>query len=172
MAFAQSVNPLRSSTLALQGLAFVCVLILFSQVDVRFGTLTFPFVSVPVIAVFIWPRGSDSAMSAFFVLIAGLLLDLLSGGITGLWAMFFLLTFIVIRPNRRSRETKMGSLWLGFAVWWCVLATIYFIIGGLSQTLSASWLSVLIEMVISIAMFPLVYAASQFARRFSADRSE
>ena len=167
MAFAQSVSPIRSLTLALQGLLFTAVLIVFSQLDIRFGSLTVPFVSVALIGIFIWPRGADSALSALFIFACGLWLDVLSGGLTGMWTVFFVLTFVVTRPNRRSRETKMNALWAGFALWWMVIAILYFVVGAISSVYSAAWQSVIIEMIVSLVMFPIVYGLSQFARQFS-----
>ncbi|MEP3653533.1 MAG: hypothetical protein ABJO36_01440 [Litorimonas sp.] len=89
---------------------------------------------IPLLVLAIWPRRANTLISLPLVFLAGLFTDWATGGITGQWALLFVLVWGFLRPELRSSPFAPISLCL---VWLatCGLAIVvlsasgYFVFG-------------------------------------------
>ncbi len=172
MAFVETANITRSRSLALQGALFTAALVVFSFIDLRFAGITLSFLWLPLIGVYLWPRGSETSSSTVLLMLTGLFFDVVSDGMIGVWALIFLATFLIVRPNKRSRNTSFSSLWIGFVTWTVILVLGIWAIQAIFIKVNFSVLSVFLQWGPVLLAFPVVYWLSQFARRIVTDPSE
>lgn len=129
-----------------------------------------------IIFVFALTMQRSRKLPTLSVFAAGLLMDVLTAGPLGYWAIIFLLTHTLARIySRRTKKKQFVNLWLAFAataaaasVFGWALASIYFV-------RIIDWQPMLIGGAVAIALFPLVVwpvrhafglvPSSQFARR-------
>ena len=79
---AQSVSKGGTS----KGVLLLLILTILSVLSVNIFGRKVSLVFLPLIAVLLWPRIDSSIVSIVFILLFGLLLDLLSAGPLGLWS--------------------------------------------------------------------------------------
>ena len=105
------------------------------------------------------------AMSAWMVFLAGLLVDIVSSGPVGYWALLFLLgqAFAVETAQHTS-----GRHWLAT---WAAFAAIMIALAAIGQGVAAAycshpidWLPIAVGAGLPIAIFPLIYATSLYPR--------
>lgn len=129
------------------------------------------FIFLPLMGVFLWPRIERPIASIIFILLFGLLLDLVSAGPLGLWSLVFLTVFAIVAPDRRvAPQTFISAFRLWFVVLLLALAATYclgwFAIGSRPDL----W-ALFYQAVAAIVLFPFVYGLRHFARNLVSDRS-
>ena len=172
MAFVETANITRSRSLALQGFLFVCALIPFALLDFRFGLLSVSGLWIPLIGVYIWPRGAETSTSTIWAFFAGLLLDLVSDSPTGLWALIFVLTLLIMQPNKRAANVTRQALWLGFVMWLVIVALWMWGLSVVSSTQFLSWRPMIFQLVVAGLVFPIVHGIARYARHLATDPAD
>ena len=82
--------------------------------------------SITIIPIFYWSIYRPDLFPIFFVFVAGLLFDLISGGPLGQWAFIFLLLRVVMETQRKVLIGKKFNVeWLAFIL---VVPIVFFII--------------------------------------------
>ncbi len=172
MAFVETANITRSRSLSLQGFLFTLALIVMSLVDIRFAGLNLSFMWLPLIGVFLWPRGAETSSSAGLLLIAGLLFDIISDGAIGVWPIIFLVTLLILRPNKRSRNVTFISLWTGFFIWASALLLAICAVQLVFMKVPFSILDLVTQWLPTLLIFPAVFWVARTSRQIFTDPSE
>ncbi|MGJ8563451.1 MAG: hypothetical protein ACSHXY_07855 [Alphaproteobacteria bacterium] len=157
----ESANLAKSSSYALQGLAFGLVLTFMSMTSFRLWGFEAAFTFIPLMGIFFWPRGASSGLSGVFIFGIGLSVDVLSAGPVGLWAFIYLACYGILRPDQRDGDYGFGNLWLQFSIWAVIVAAILFFAGWLfidGITASGALAS---QLLLSLVVFPFVFALNQ-----------
>ncbi len=172
MAFVETANVTRSRSFALQGFLFVCALIPLALIDFRAASISVSGLWIPLIGVYVWPKSAETSSSTVLVFLAGLILDALSDSPTGMWALIFVLTFLIIRPNKRGLNVSRQLLWSGFVSWSAIVAIGFLALGAMSDNQTLNWRPMIIQLVVAGLAFPIVFAVAQFARRIATDPAD
>lgn len=123
---------------------------------------------IPLLVLAIWPRRANTLFSLLLVFLAGLFTDWATGGITGQWALVFVLVWGFLRPELRSSPFALIGL---FLVWLatCGLALVvlalsgYFVFGILPDFAALGR-----QMILATFLLPLFLLLRHgFAMRFS-----
>lgn len=162
-------NIAKESGLALQAFGFGLVLSLLSMVSFRLAGFQASLTFVPLIAVFFWPKEASRGLSSFFIFCLGLIVDFLSAGPLGLWAVIYLLCYGVLRPDNRSAEKQLQSLWLAFAAWGGLVTLLIVLMGWIFIDGRTAATATLSQFAISLVVFPFIFALYQAAHFFSED---
>ncbi len=170
--FADSSNIGKSRGLALQGALFGLSLALVSMMTVRLGPLEAGLGMLPLIAVFLWPRGASSGLSSFSIFIIGIIIDILGSGPVGLTALIYLAMYGVFQPYHRGREVTFSNLWLRFTVWSSVAAILFLIVGAVFIEGRTAVLSLALQALMACLTFPVLYVVRQGLRQLVLDPNE
>lgn len=170
--YGDNANIAKSRSLSIQGGAFGIVLAVISMVSVRIGPIEAALTLVPLITIFMWPRGSSSGLSSLFIFAIGLLVDISSGGPAGLWAFIYLTLYGVLRPNLRAGESSLALLWPQFLVWLAAAFVLALIIGRLFIDGRTSVSALASQIGLAALLFPLVYLVRQGLRHLVNDPNE
>ena len=150
---AQSVSKGGTS----KGVLLLLILTILSVLSVNIFGRKVSLVFLPLIAVLLWPRIDSSIVSIVFILLFGLLLDLLSAGPLGLWSLIFLSVFVLIRPHRRLKAQTFITafrLWLGVLAFAFVAA---YLLGWFAMSSRPDFWALLYQALAAIVLFPVVY---------------
>lgn len=164
-----SGNIAKESGLALQGFSFGIVLSLLSMLSFRLAGFQASLIFVPLMAVFFWPREASRGLSSGFIFSLGLIVDFLSAGPPGLWAIIYLLCYGILRPDNRGTERHLRRLWLAYAGWCGLVAILIVLMGWIFIDGRTAVTATLSQVVISLVIFPFIYALYQAAHFFSED---
>lgn len=107
---------------------------------------------------------------------AGLLMDVLTAGPLGYWAIIFLLTHTLARIySTRARKKRFANLWLAFAVTAAAAALFGWVLASIYFVRIIDWQPMFIGGVVAVGLFPLLAwplrrsfgldSVRQFARR-------
>jgi len=108
MVFA-STTPMASRGYAWQGVLLLFILTVIGMLSINLFGRVVSFSLLPLIGVILWPRGASPRTSIIAMLVFGLLLDALTGGPLGLWALIYLAVFLVFRPHQRLKPLKFNA---------------------------------------------------------------
>ena len=147
-----------------KGVLLMLVLTAFSVLSINIFGRTVSFLFVPLIAVYLWPRVETPIASIVFILVFGLLLDLLSAGPLGLWALIFLSVFTLFGSHRRLKPHKFMSafrLWIG-ALGFALASA--FLLGWFAMSRQPDIWPLVYQAVAAIFLFPFVYGARNLGR--------
>ncbi len=158
------VTSRQAFTLACQGLLANILLICLSLLHLNFGGVNFGLPLLPLLAIYLWPYRANYIWSIWFVVMAGLFQDILSGGPVGLWVIVNCLLFILLDPSSQRSKRGFKGRWAGFAI---------FVIFGailscfLARIATGHWaeLSVLLAYsLITIISFPIAFAIRELMK--------
>ncbi|KAA5804630.1 rod shape-determining protein MreD [Alkalicaulis satelles] len=119
--------------------------------------------SWPLIVLFIWSVRRPWFVSPPVILLVGLLQDLISGGVLGVWALAYLAAFALARPRSEEGSADFGPLVVRFAIL-CAIA--YALSWGAGSAAIGAWAGVaplITEAIMTILVFPVL--GWLFARR-------
>lgn len=158
-------------TLACQGLLANILLICLSLLHVNLGGLNFGLSLLPLLAIYLWPYRAHYVWSIWFVVLAGLLQDMLSGGPVGLWAIVHCLLFIALDPS--SQRSKLGFLgrWAGFALFVMIGAGLSYILVRIAIGHWAALNNLFAYAIITIVCFPFAFVIRELVKRLIAPES-
>lgn len=169
---AESSNIAKSRGLSLQGTLFGCVLALVSVISVKIGRFEAGLGLVPLIAIFLWPRGSSKGLSAVGIFLTGFMVDVLGAGPIGLSAMMYLAFYGVLQPDYRGRNLKFRDLWLRFTGWVLLAAGFMLLIGALFISGRTALSPLLWQVLAACLAFPALYLVRQILRQLVVDPNE
>ncbi|GBE44029.1 rod shape-determining protein MreD [bacterium BMS3Bbin10] len=110
-----------------------------------------------IIFIFALTTQRNRELPAVSVFAAGLLMDVLTAGPLGYWAIIFLLTHTLASVySRRARQKRFGNLWLAFAVTAAVAAFSGWAIASIYFVRVIDWQPMFIGGAVAIALFPLM----------------
>ena len=147
-----------------KGILLLLLLTVFSVLSVDILGRSVSFIFLPLIAVFLWPRTEKPIASIIFILVFGLLLDIISAGPLGLWSLIFLSVFTIFGPYRRSKPLKfLAAYRLWFAALLLALLAAYFL-GWFAIGSRPDVKAMLYQALAAIALFPFIYGFRHVAR--------
>ena len=152
-----------------KGVLFLLFLTTLSVLSVDIFGRKVSFIFLPLTAIFLWPRIETPIVSIVFILVFGLLVDILSSGPLGLWALIFLSVFTLFGPYRRLKPYRFipaFRLWLAVLVFTSIAA--YFL-GWFSIGRRPDIWALLYQAVAAIALFPFVYSLRYLAGNMLSD---
>ena len=129
-----------------------------------------------IIFIFALTMRQDRELPAVSVFAAGLLMDVLTAGPLGYWAIIFLLTHTLAGMySRRAKHKRFANMWLAFAATAAVAALFGWALASIYFVRIIDWQPMIIGGAASIVLFPLVawplrrslglVPAGRFARR-------
>ncbi|MEE2526267.1 rod shape-determining protein MreD [Hyphobacterium sp. HN65] len=119
---------------------------------------------LPLITLFIWSTVRPRFIPPIVIFVVGLLQDVLSGGVMGIWALAYLSAMTITRSREEEGPTReIGPVWIRFLVTLIIAVPIAWGAGSLVIGQMAPVRPLLIESVASALMFPLI--ALLFIRR-------
>ncbi len=157
--YTSAPKAVRLAMLAIFATSILCVL---SQLSLKFNGLFLSFGFVPSLAVYLWPKGANAALSLVGVFGLGMFQSLLGFGPAGLWAFIWVVFFVMYRPDIRDRARDLGGLWIGCFGWLLAIALAHVLLGWLMLNIKPDPLSLTLSCVCAFMAFPLVW----FARRY------
>ena len=152
----ESVSQTQSISLSFQGAVIGIALVFIALLSMDLGKMHFGFSFVPVVVIYYWPRAASYSWSLLFMFLLGLFYDMASANTLGMWALAFLILFMVLD------ETPKGISGLGRAVVEYALSVMFCLV----IVLLLGWLSIgklpqistlLGNAVASIVIFPIFY---------------
>lgn len=119
---------------------------------------------LPLITLFIWSTVRPRFIPPIVIFIVGLLNDVLTGGVLGVWALAYLTALTIARSRDEDGPTReFGPVWIRFIVVLAIAMPVAWGAGSLAIGQLAPIRPLLIESVASGLMFPLL--ALLFIRR-------
>lgn len=152
-----------------KGAAFLLLLIIISVLNLNVAGRTIAFIFLPLIGVCLWPRTDNAVASIISVFLLGLLLDLLSAGPLGLWALIFLTVFAVFRPHMRSKPHNFNSaltLWI-FVVLFAFVAS--YLLGWFALQARPNLMALIYQAIVALLLFPFIYGLRHIAKYITSD---
>ena len=152
-----------------KGTLLLLILTTLSVLSVNILGRKVSFVFLPLIAVFLWPRVDTPVVSIIFILLFGLLLDVLSAGPLGLWSLIFLSVLALFRPHKRLRD---HNFWSAFLTWLAVLAlavVAVYLLGWFAMGRRPETWALFYQAVAAVVLFPIVYGVRHLGRALLSD---
>ena len=145
------------------------LLVFISILNINILGRSFSLICLPVIGICLWPRTEGSVVSIIAILIFGLLLDLLSAGPLGLWALIFLSILAIFRPHMRMKPHTLSS---AFGQW--LLALIFamvasYLLGWFARQSRPDFMPLLYQAIVATALFPIVYGLRRLGNGLLSD---
>jgi len=110
-----------------------------------------------IIIVYVLTLQRRTVLPSLSVFAAGLLMDILTAGPLGYWAIIFLLTHtLAALYGRRDATPGFGMLWLVFAAIAVVTSISGWVLASLYFVRVIDWQPMLIGGAVAVALFPLV----------------
>jgi len=152
-----------------KGVLLLLVLTVLSVLSIDIFGRNVSFLFLPLMAVFLWPRVGTPIASIVFILLFGLLLDILSAGPLGLWALIFLSVFALFQPHMRLKPQTFAS---AYKMWFLVLAfalVAAYLLGWLSVNRQPDVWTLVYQGAASVILFPLVYGLRHLGKSLFSD---
>ncbi len=161
----ETITASKARAFSIQAGLVLLVAVLLSVTNVNLFGYTLSFLFMPLIAVYLWPKEADLFLTYLLIFISGILLDILSGGAIGLWAIIFLLGFMTTRPDQRGPELSLAEWWLNFTMWMLVMVSVFFVLSLVVDDQIALF-PLALMLVINIVIFPGFYYARRLVRAY------
>ena len=152
-----------------RGVLLLLFLTVLSVLSVNILGRNISFIFLPLMAVSLWPRVQTPIISIVFILLFGLLLDMLSAGPLGLWSLVFLSVFAILRPHNRLKPLTFlpaFRMWFAVLIFACVAA--YFL-GWFAMMSQPDIWPLLYDALAGIILFPIVYCIRHMGRNLLID---
>jgi len=152
-----------------KGVLFLLLLTTLSVLSIDVFDRNVSFLFLPLMAVFLWPRVGTPIASIIFILLFGLLLDILSAGPLGLWSLIFLGVFALFRPHKRLKPQTFEP---AYKMWFLVLGVALlaaYLLGWFAMNRQPDIWPLLYQAAAAIILFPLVYGLRHLAKNLLSD---
>jgi len=156
---------------ALYGALFLMLLMPIGLLGTRAGAFDLKFYFVPLIAIFLWPRLSDEALSAVIICLLGLVFDLLHGSRIGQSAVMFLVYYGAVNPKARPSKRPFLPSWGWFALTILAVAFVFQIV-GFAQTQIILSGSIVLMAISAVVLFPVIFLGWGYVRRLMSEIDE
>ena len=112
---------------------------------------------LPLMTLFIWSTVRPRFIPPIVIFIVGILNDVLTGGVLGVWALAFLTSMTIARSRDEDGPNReIGPVWIRFLVTLLIAVIVAWSAGSLAIGQMAPVRPLLIEAVASGVMFPLI----------------
>lgn len=129
------------------------------------GTLSFL-----LIGIYFWLLFRPSLIPYPVLFLIGLLLDLLSGGLVGLYALCFMMLSIIMRNQRRFLLSQSWPvIWAGFCVAAVLVNVVQYLAYSLAHFSFPPFLPMIYGLGISCLLYPLLLPPMMFLNRLLQD---
>ncbi len=118
---------------------------------------------LPLMVLYIWAARRPAFVPPWLIFIVGLLKDLLSGGLLGVWALSYLAAFLIARPSTEEGGTDVFTLSVRFALGAAIASLSAWAAGYVALGDLAGAGQLVADGVLSVLLFPVF--AALFARR-------
>ncbi|HFB54907.1 MAG TPA: hypothetical protein ENJ46_03200 [Hellea balneolensis] len=152
----ESAYHLRSISFAFQGLLAGIVLVFFSLANLDIGIFNVGFIFIPVAAILFWPMGASYTWSLLCVFLLGLFYDMASAQPLGIWAISYLVLFILLGKGVKVNIRFMNALF-GYILSVLFVAILAFILGLIALGQWPNSGTMALGAVLSVLAFPLVF---------------
>lgn len=116
---------------------------------------------LPLMAIFIWSTVRPRFIPPIVIFVVGILQDVLTGGVLGVWALAYLVAMIVTRSRDEDGPNReIGPVWIRFLATLVIAIIVAWSAGSLAIGQMAPVRPLLIEAVASGLMFPLIALGS------------
>lgn len=123
-----------------------------------------------LIGIYFWLIFRPALIPYPLLFMAGLLLDFLSGGLVGLYALCFMVLGIIVRNQRRFLLGQSWSVvWAGFCVASVIVTSIQFLAYSLDHFAFPAFLPMFFGLGISFLLYPLLLPLMMFLNRLLND---
>ncbi|MGY6627390.1 MAG: rod shape-determining protein MreD [Oceanicaulis sp.] len=119
--------------------------------------------SLPLIALYIWAVRRPWFVSPPVILVVGLLQDMISGGVMGVWALAYVAAFAIARPRSDEGAADLGPLTIRFVVLALLAFGFAWGVGSAAIGVPAGAAPLITEAIVTIVVFPVL--GWLFARR-------
>ena len=148
-----------------KGILLLLFLTLLSVLSINILGRNVSFMFLPLMAVSLWPRVQTPIVSIVFLLLFGLLLDMLSAGPLGLWSLLFLSVFTLLRPHERLKPLTFlpaFRMWLAVLVFALILS---YLLGWFAMISQPDIWPLLHNALAGIILFPVVYCLRHIGKK-------
>ncbi len=152
----ERTNTLLAFSYALQGLGIGIVLIFPALLNIDLPGFYFGLSFLPIAAIFYWPAKASYSWSLLAIFIFGLFYDMVSAGPLGVWALSFLVLYIVMGGGATVKNNFLAHL-IGYALCVVFVFILVTIFGRISTGHWPQIYRLLVNFVATIAVFPLLY---------------
>ena len=156
MILQKTVSKVRSISLSFQGLIVGIGMVFLALLSMDIGNMNFGFSFLPVIVIYYWPSAASYSWSLLCVFLFGLFYDMASANTLGMWALAFLVLFMVLDGAPRGRS-GLGRALIEYALTVLFCLVVVLLIGWISMGRLPQVGSLLGNAVASIAVFPIAY---------------
>ncbi|MBL42268.1 MAG: rod shape-determining protein MreD [Rhodospirillaceae bacterium] len=123
--------------------------------------------SIAIIPIFYWSIYRPDLFPIYFVFIAGLLYDLITGGPLGQWALIFILLRVIMETQRKVLMGKKFNVeWLAFIIVVPLVFLIIFIIGLLIYEKLINFSDLIFQIIFTISIYPIIIIGMHKIRIF------
>ena len=123
-----------------------------------------------LIGIYFWTIYRPTLLPYLLIFGAGLLLDLLSGGLVGLNALGFMIVAMIVRGQRRFLLGQSWSVvWAGYCVAVTLLMCIHYLVYCMASTTILSPIPLGFNLVISYLLYPLILPPMMLLNRLLYD---
>ena len=113
--------------------------------------------SIAIIPIFYWSIYRPDLFPIFFVFVAGILYDLISGGPLGQWALIFLILRVVMETQRKVLIGKKFNVeWLAFVLVVPIVFFIICIIGIIIYGNIINFFDLFFQIIFTMTIYPLI----------------
>lgn len=158
--------------IAFQGAAFTLFLIIISAVSFKLHQSVVPLGWLSLVGVFLWPRWSHAYLTPILIAVLGFISDLLLGRFLGLSSLIFLTFFWLVKPTQREDALNLLKSWLEFSIVATIILFVSFFIIGRVVDVTVGWLSLTRQILLILAVFPIVFALRAGLRRWLIDPND
>lgn len=152
-----------------KGVLLLLALTVLSVLTIDIFGRKISFMFLPLMAVFLWPRLESPIASIVYILLFGLLLDMLSAGPLGLWPLIFLSVFALFGPHKRlNPQSFFSALYLWLAALTFALIAAYFL-GWFAIGRQPDIGPLLYQGIAAIILFPVVFGIRHVGRSLFSD---
>ena len=152
-----------------KGILLMVLLVFISVLNVNIAGRTIGFIFLPLIGVCLWPRTDKVIISIIAIFIFGLLLDLLSAGPLGLWALIFLTVFAISRPHMRLKPHNFSSAFIQWVIFLIFAIIASYLLGWFAMENRPDAAALLFQALAAAILFPLVYGLRHIGRYMLSD---
>lgn len=149
---------------------FLFVLLLMNLVDVPFLGAEGGRLSLLLIGLYFWTVYRPPLLPYPLVFLAGLILDFLSGGLVGLYALCFMIMTMIVRGQRRF---LLGQSWPVVWAGFCVAATVVIVFQFLAYSIAGDAVpplgSMVYNLIVSSLLYPLILPLMMALNRVMSD---
>ena len=148
------------------------VLCILSLMSVNGRPLIYPFILVPTFAIYLWPQGANPIVSLIGVVLVGFWLDHISFGPMGLWALTWLLLFLIYRPDTRAKPKGFMGQFAGAITALLAVTVFQIFIGKLILSRPFDLSAAIVSVSTACLIFPLFYFVREYFARSYGNRED